>query len=230
MREEQDQRPRIMCEGIPIDNVAVFKYLGTLFSADGQQIRDINVRIAQAFSRCGELHNVLNSKSLSVKLRIRIRIRLYEAAVCSILTYGCETWVVTEKLKGRSTVRTARWWPASPAGALHRRLALPRVLWTWLKRFDKDDFRWLGHRPPAKSRRTPLDVPCTASTAPNAAQGGQSIHGRTPFRQHQGALRPDTRPLHVGHRCFPSDLTRKCPPWWVNSSSEKKRKKETRNR
>lgn len=76
MRQEQDQKPKIMCEGVPIDNVAVFKYLGTLFSADGQQIRDINVRIVQAFSRCGELHNVFNSKSL--------RVRLYEAAVCSI--------------------------------------------------------------------------------------------------------------------------------------------------
>ena len=84
-----------MYEGVPIDNVAVLKYLGTLFSADGQQIRDINVRIVQAFSRCGELHNVFNSKSL----RVRLRIRLYEAAVCSILTYGGETWVLTDTIK-----------------------------------------------------------------------------------------------------------------------------------
>ena len=82
MSEEQSRKPITMCEGTPLDNVAIFKYLGTLFSADGQQSHDISARIAQAFSRCGKLHNVLNSKSLSVKLKLR----LCEAAVCSILT------------------------------------------------------------------------------------------------------------------------------------------------
>ena len=61
-------RPTILCEGIPLENVVVFKYLGNLFfwlQPDGQQIRDVDARIAHAFSRCGELHNVFNSKSLS---------------------------------------------------------------------------------------------------------------------------------------------------------------------
>ena len=49
MREEQDQRPKIVCEGIPLDNVAIFKYLDTLFAADGQQIYDSSARIAQVF-------------------------------------------------------------------------------------------------------------------------------------------------------------------------------------
>lgn len=83
MREEQEQRSKIMCDDTPLDNVAIFKYLGTLFAVDGQQIFDINARIDQAFSRCGELHSVLSSKSLSIKLKLR----LYETSICSILTY-----------------------------------------------------------------------------------------------------------------------------------------------
>ena len=82
-----------MCMDIPLDNVTDFKNPGTLFSADGQQTRDINVRIVQAFTRYGDLHDVFNSKSFSVKLKLR----LHEAVICSIMTYGCETWVLTDK-------------------------------------------------------------------------------------------------------------------------------------
>ena len=66
-----------MCEGVPLDNVGIFKYLGTLYPADGKQSYGIDSRIAQAFLRCGELHSVFNSKSLSTRLKLR----LYEAAV-----------------------------------------------------------------------------------------------------------------------------------------------------
>ena len=86
-----------MCENVSLDNVAIFKYLGSLFPADGKQSCDIDARIDQAFSRCGELHNIFNSKSLSANLKLR----LYEAAVCSILTYGCETWILSEQVLRR---------------------------------------------------------------------------------------------------------------------------------
>ena len=95
MYEEQATRPIIMCEGVPLENVTVFKNLGTLFSTDGQQIRDIISGSHRPFQDVGGCtYSVLNSKSLSVKLKLR----LYEAAVCSILTYGCETWVLTDKV------------------------------------------------------------------------------------------------------------------------------------
>lgn len=70
IRREQEQRPKLVCEGIPLDNVAVFKHLGTLFATDVQQIYDINSRTAQAFSRCVELHSVFKSESLSVKFKL----------------------------------------------------------------------------------------------------------------------------------------------------------------
>ena len=94
MAEEQKQRPVMMCENDPLDNVPIFKYLGSLFPANGAQSNDIDSRIDQAFSRCGELHSVFNSQSLDVTLKLR----LYEAAVCSILTYGCETWTLSDKV------------------------------------------------------------------------------------------------------------------------------------
>ena len=77
----------IKCEGTPIENVYRFKYLGSVFTADANQEHDIKVRIAQAFARCGKLRHILDVPQLSFELKLR----LYKAAVCSIMTYGCET-------------------------------------------------------------------------------------------------------------------------------------------
>ena len=74
-----------------LENTFHFKYLSTIFVADAKQKYDIKVRIAKVFARCGTLRNVFDSKELPIKLKLR----LYKAAVCSILTYGCETWRIT---------------------------------------------------------------------------------------------------------------------------------------
>ena len=65
-------------------------------------------RIAQALSRCGKLRHVLDSPDLSFP----IKLRLYQAAVCSIMTYGCETWllnpVVMKMIKGANSRMLSR--------------------------------------------------------------------------------------------------------------------------
>ena len=42
---QQDDRPRVRCEDVPLDNVYKFKYLGALIAADTQQNFDINARV-----------------------------------------------------------------------------------------------------------------------------------------------------------------------------------------
>ena len=141
MREEQAQRPIIMCEGVPLDNVAVFKNLGTLFSADGKQIHDINDRIDQAFSRCGELHNVFNSKSLSVKLKLR----LYEAAICSILTYGCETWTLTDKVMRKINGSNSRMVARITNRSIAQEARQDTCSFNLVRKIRQRRLRWLGH-------------------------------------------------------------------------------------
>ena len=141
MREEQKQRPTIMCEDVPLDNVAVFKNLGTLFSADGQQTRDINARIAQAFSRCGELHDVFNSKSLSPALKLR----LYEAAVCSIMTYGCETWVLTDKVIRKINGANSRMVARITGHSIASEARPVTSSFNLVRKIRQRRLRWLGH-------------------------------------------------------------------------------------
>ena len=84
---QQKSRPFVTCEGEKLKNVFKFKYLGTLFAANGEERFDIDARIAKAKVRCGKLRSIFDSPILS----LRIKLRLYVASVCSLLTYGAET-------------------------------------------------------------------------------------------------------------------------------------------
>ena len=59
-------------------------------------------------SRCGSLRHVLDARELSLGLKLR----LYKAAVCSIMTYGCEAWRLTpptmRRINGANSKMLAR--------------------------------------------------------------------------------------------------------------------------
>ena len=97
MAAQQSRRPKIYCEGKELDNVYKFKYLGSLFTADGDEDQDIQVRIAMAQKRWSSLRHIFGSPHLPIK----IKIRLYSASVCSLLSFGCETWKFTDKTMRR---------------------------------------------------------------------------------------------------------------------------------
>jgi len=94
LEENHEQRPTIYCEGKALENVFKFVYLGSVFAADGRQEYDIRVRIGKAMSRCGKLGHLFDSPALGPWLKVR----LYTAAVVSLLTYGCESWILTEEV------------------------------------------------------------------------------------------------------------------------------------
>ena len=92
-------------------------------------------------ARCGRLRSIFDSEVITPNLKLR----LYEAAVCSLMTYGCETWNLDEKTKkklngansrmlaritGKPIPQEAR--PASTSLNLVRKIRMRR-------------HRWLGH-------------------------------------------------------------------------------------
>ena len=74
--KQQESRPKINCCSKPLDNVFRSKYLGTIFTADAQQVHDVKEKIARALTRCGKLRHVLDSPDLP----LAIKLRLYQAA------------------------------------------------------------------------------------------------------------------------------------------------------
>ena len=84
LKQQQKHKPHVFCDNTEIENNFNFVYLGSQFSADGDQTRDIKRRVALATMRCGKLRHILQSPDLGLKLKLR----LHEAAVLSILVYG----------------------------------------------------------------------------------------------------------------------------------------------
>ena len=70
-----------------------FKYLGVWFSADGDKVGGREARMEQAADRYRQMGNIWNISELSEGLKLRP----FQAAVVSVLVYGCECWDLSEK-------------------------------------------------------------------------------------------------------------------------------------
>ena len=73
-----------------IKNCWVFEYLGSLFFPDAKHLSDVRRRIDMARTRAGKLRHTWAALTLPLQLKLR----LYKAAVCSIMTYGSEAWLL----------------------------------------------------------------------------------------------------------------------------------------
>ena len=106
--EAQELKCHVVCEGKQLENVWLFKYLGSRFRADGDQIADVKARIATATATAGKMRAIWSSRSTPIKLKLRI----YKSGVCSRLTYGSETWRLDERtcamLNGANSRMVAR--------------------------------------------------------------------------------------------------------------------------
>ena len=120
------------------DNARRFKYLGSVFEAGGGHMTDVSIRIAMATKRFGQLRHLWQDK-------LNLWLRLYKSCVCSILTYGSETWRIDEQT--RKTLNGAN---ASMVSVLTGKTPHQDVSSKW-KTFDivawiRDRrLQWLGH-------------------------------------------------------------------------------------
>lgn len=104
MTDAQKSKPKVTCEGEELKNVFKFKYLGSIFSADGEQRHDIKRRIALAAARCGQLRHCFDAKGINTATKIAI----FKAAIISVLTYGSEAWRLTREASAAINGANAR--------------------------------------------------------------------------------------------------------------------------
>ena len=104
LKEQKITRPVVHCEEKPLDKVFQFKYLGSIFSANGDADHDINARIAMALKRWSSLRHIFSSPHLSTN----IKLRLYSASVCSLIAFDSESWQFTDKVMRRINVVNSR--------------------------------------------------------------------------------------------------------------------------
>jgi exonuclease III len=138
-QDAQSRLPKVFCEGEQLENVFDFVYLGSGIQADGDEEVDPDRRMAIAKSSFFDLGDVWKASDVGTGLKLRF----YAAGIISILTYGAETWLLTDRLVSRLrnwnarclsriTGRSVREEHVDPTFDL-----IPRLLSRRLK--------WLGH-------------------------------------------------------------------------------------
>ena len=95
METMQSLLPKVRWGDNEADNCWQFRYLGSIFEAGGSQLADVERRINLAVARFGKMRHIWKSSDL----HMRLRMRLYISSVCSILTYGSETWNLTNEVR-----------------------------------------------------------------------------------------------------------------------------------
>ena len=88
--KNNDKCAKIYMDGILLEDVQIFKYLGATLKSDGASGNELRIRIATATSSMIRLNIICTSKNISFK----IKFNLYRSLVLSILLYGCETWTL----------------------------------------------------------------------------------------------------------------------------------------
>ena len=137
----QNQKCQVVCEGDPIKNVWLSKYLGSRFRAAGDQMADVKARIGAATATAGKMRGVWASKNIPLALKLRI----YKTGVCSRLTYGSETWRLDSRTRkmlngtnSRLVSRITKKTPHEEASAATQTFDVVR--WIRARRLQ-----WVGH-------------------------------------------------------------------------------------
>ena len=96
-------RARIMLDGVEVEQVPRFKYLGAWMTEDGRSDLEVRTRMAlakEAFCKRREL--------LTKGLSRETKKKMIKALVWSVALYGCETW--TLKLEERRRIEALEMW------------------------------------------------------------------------------------------------------------------------
>ena len=88
----KDDTVDINVEGLPIQQVSSFTYLGAIISANGTIDKELSARIQKASGAFYQLSSIWYSRNIKTPTKIRI----YKAAVLTILLYGSEVWNTTQ--------------------------------------------------------------------------------------------------------------------------------------
>ena len=93
-KAKAEERQHAYLDNTQIDNVYSFVYLGSCFQSDGDDMADVKHRINIAQSTFSDLHHLWRDHRLPTSMKIR----LYQSAVCSSMTHGCEAWDLNDNV------------------------------------------------------------------------------------------------------------------------------------
>ena len=94
-----------------------------------------------AQKRWSSLRHIFGSSHLPIK----IKIRLYSASVCSLLSFGCETWKLTDKTMRRLNGVNSRMLASFTSKTIQQEARPSTTSLNLVLRLRKTHLRWLVH-------------------------------------------------------------------------------------
>ena len=83
----------VLVDGIKLEQVKNFTYLGSTLVANGKSEKEIRIRIGRATSALANLDNIWRAKNITLKNKLL----LMRSIVMANLLYACESWTVSKK-------------------------------------------------------------------------------------------------------------------------------------
>ena len=149
-----------MVDGIKLDSVPEFTYLGSTVSKDGQIDAEIQKRMAKASASFGRLRQRLwNNHHVS----LRVKGKIYRAVVISTLLYGAESWTVYRRhvkklhafmMRHLRSVMKINWKDKVTNKEVLRQTGLPSMEDLLIRK----NLRWTGHLMRMSSDRLPKQI------------------------------------------------------------------------
>ena len=127
--------------------VEKFKYLGVAFTSDGRQDEELDTRIGKASAVMRALHySVVMKRELSKKAKLSI----FKAVFVPILTYGHESWVMTERMRSQVQASEMRFLRRIEGVTLFNKVRSSEIRKSFnieplLLRIERSQLRMFGH-------------------------------------------------------------------------------------
>ncbi|CAG9136750.1 unnamed protein product [Plutella xylostella] len=167
----------ITLDSTALEEVSVFKYLGSRLRNDNTLASEIPARIAGAANAFGKLKSrVWNSRDLKLQTKLLV----YKAIILPILLYAAETWCCykadikqldTFHLKCLRSILRIKWQDRIPNTEVLRRSKLSGVE----SLIAKQQLRWSGHVLRMDDSRLPKAVFYSELSCGKRKQGGQYL-------------------------------------------------------
>ena len=133
--------------GAILKQVEKFKYLGVAFTSDGRQDEELDSQIGMVSAVMRALdYSVVMKRELSKKAKLSI----FKAVFVPILTYGHESWVMTEIVRSQVQESDMRFLGRSEGVTLFNKVRSSEIrkslnIEPLLIQIERSQLRWFGH-------------------------------------------------------------------------------------
>ena len=137
----------LQVNGAILKLIEKFKYLVVAFTSDGRQDEELDTRIGTASAVMRALHySVVMKRELSKKAKLSI----FRAVFVPILTYGHESWVMSERVRSQVQASEMRFLRKIEGVTLFNKVRSFKNqkslnIELLLLRIERYQLRWLGH-------------------------------------------------------------------------------------